>query len=268
MMLPETLESTPFPIIDTHAHYDDAAFDGCRDELLLEMHEYGVGKIINAAVDLDRSADACLELSRKHPFCLTAVGVHPETVEAGGTLSDSRLISLCSEPSVVAIGEIGLDYHYSDEKRNEQISVFKRQCEIANELSLPVVIHDRDAHADTFSVVSETKPRGVIHCFSGSAQSALDYCRLGMYIGIGGVVTFKNARKLVEVAEAVPLNRILLETDAPYLAPVPYRGSPCNSAFIVKTAEKIAEIKNITVYDVLKAAADNAAELFGNMLKL
>lgn len=268
MMLPEGLERTPFPIVDTHAHYDDAAFDGCRDELLSEMYDAGVKKIINASVDLERSADACLKLGKKYPFCLTAVGVHPETVEAGSTLSDSKLISLCGEPSVVAIGEIGLDYHYSDKKRNEQISVFKRQCEIANELSLPVVIHDRDAHADTFSVVSDTKPKGVIHCFSGSAQSALDYCRLGMYIGIGGVITFKNARKLVEVAAAVPLERILLETDAPYLAPVPYRGSLCNSAFIIKTAEKIAEIKNITVLDVLKAAADNAANLFGNMLKL
>ena len=168
----------------------------------------------------------------------------------------------------MAVGEIGLDYHYSDDKKAEQRDIFKRQCEIANELSLPVVIHDRDAHGDTLDIVSETRPMGVIHCFSGSTESALEYCRLGMYIGIGGVITFKNARKTVEVAAAVPMENILLETDAPYLSPVPYRGSLCNSAFIIKAAERIAEIKCIPVETVLKAAALNAARLFGNALKL
>lgn len=267
-MLPEDLESTPFPIIDTHAHYDDAAFDGCRDELLRQIYGYGVKKIINASVDLDYSAENCLSLSRKYPFCLTAIGVHPETVEAGGTLDEQRLVDLCREPSVVAVGEIGLDYHYSDDKKAEQRDVFKRQCEIANELSLPVVIHDRDAHGDTFEIVNKIRPKGVIHCFSGSVESALEYCRLGMYIGIGGVITFKNARKAVEVAAAVPMENILLETDAPYLAPVPYRGSLCNSAFIIKAAERIAEIKCIPVETVLRTAALNAARLFGDALKL
>lgn len=264
-----TLPALPYPIIDTHAHYDDAMFDGTRDELFKQMERYGVRKIINNSVDLKDSAKLILDLAQKYRICLSAVGIHPEMVERYGMALDTkRLKQLACDKSVVAIGEIGLDYHYSTDRKEQQISVFKEQCLIANELDLPVIIHDRDAHNDTFQIVNEVRPRGVIHCFSGSKELALQYVKLGFYIGIGGVLTFKNARKLVEVAETIPLDKILLETDAPYLAPVPFRGKQCNSALIYYTAQRLSEIKGIDIETVLKVAAQNASKLYGDRLEI
>lgn len=256
--------AAPFSIFDTHAHYDDKAFDPIRDELLREIGEMGVGYIINNSTDLEGSAEKCLEMSRKFAICYTAVGVHPELVETKGIgLDEDRLRALAKEKKVVAIGEIGLDYHYSADRKEQQKSVFRRQCEIANELGLPVIVHDREAHGDTLEILCDVTPRGSVHCFSGSVETALELTKRGIFIGIGGVVTFKNARKAVEVAEAVPLERLLLETDAPYLAPVPYRGKLCHSAYIYYTAAKLAEIKGVTAEQVISKTAENAKRLFG-----
>ena len=250
-------------IFDTHAHYDDKAFDGCREELLTALSQNGVGYIINNSTDLYESAENCLKISDRFDFCYTAVGVHPEYVETKGmTVDEDRLRELIKRPKVVAIGEIGLDYHYSVDRAENQRQVFRRQCELANEFGLPVIIHDREAHGDTMDILRDVRPRGSVHCFSGSPEMALDLVKLGLYIGVGGVVTFKNARKLVETVEAVPLERILLETDAPYLAPVPYRGKLCHSAYIYYTAMRVAEIKKIGVEEVLSVTVNNAKELF------
>lgn len=262
-MLLENILKPPVPIFDTHAHYDDEAFDEIREQLLSEMAKNGVGMIINNATDLEKSAEKCLELSRHFDFCLTAIGLHPSEVERYGKSVDiARLKELCADENVVAVGEIGLDYHYSSDRKQMQIEVFRSQMEAANEMGLPVIIHDRDAHADTYEAVRSIRPKGTIHCFSGSKELAMQYVSLGMHIGVGGVVTFKNARKLVEVCEAVPLDRILLETDAPYLAPEPFRGKLCNSSHIYYTAVKIAEIKGISLEKVLQTTYKNAEQLY------
>ncbi|MBO5746456.1 MAG: TatD family hydrolase [Clostridia bacterium] len=250
-------------IFDTHAHYDDQCFDECRDELLTELSTHGVGYIINNATGLFTSAEKCLEMSRRFDFCYTAVGIHPELVETeGATVDEQRFCELIKQPKVVAVGEIGLDYYWSTDRKEQQKAVFRRQCELANEHSLPVIVHDREAHGDTLDILREIRPKGSVHCFSGSREMALELVKLGLFIGVGGVVTFKNARKLVEVVEAVPLESILLETDAPYLSPVPYRSKTCHSAYIYYTALKVAEIKNISVNEVLKITSDNAKRLF------
>ena len=253
-------------IFDTHAHYDDAQFDGCREDLLSDLTKHGVGCIINNATDLVESSEKCLEISEKFPFCYTAVGVHPEFVETKGMAVDEvRLRQLAQNECVVAIGEIGLDYHYSADRKDLQIAVFRRQCELANELGLPVIVHDREAHGDTLDVLREVKPKGSLHCFSGSCEMAQELVKMGFYIGVGGVVTFKNARKSVETVEAIPLERILLETDAPYLSPVPYRGNICHSAYTYYTALRIAEIKGIAVDEVLSTTYQNALNLFNKV---
>lgn len=264
MLFENQKTALPYSIFDTHAHYDDESFDGKRDELLTEIGKMGVGYIINNSTDLYRSAEKCLEIAKNHPNCYTAIGVHPETVETKGEpLDEERLKALLKQPSVVAVGEIGLDYYWSTEQKTLQHKVFRRQCEIANEMRLPVIVHDREAHGDTLEILQETRPKGSLHCFSGSVETALEIVKLGMYIGIGGVITFKNARKLVEVAEAVPIERILLETDAPYLSPVPFRGKQCNSSLIYYTAEKLAEIKGMSTEEVIDITAENAKKLFG-----
>lgn len=253
----------PFSIFDTHAHYDDQSFDEIRDSLLSQIGEKGVGYIINNSTDLDLSAEKCLQIAEKHPHCYTAVGIHPESIEAKGTtLDESKLRALAKRQSVVAIGEIGLDYYWSTEHKSQQLEMFRRQCELANELGLPVIVHDREAHFDTLEILKQTRPKGSLHCFSGSVETAKEIIKLGLYIGVGGVITFKNARKAVEVVEQIPLESILLETDAPYLAPVPFRGKQCNSAMIYYTAEKIAEIKGISVEKVISTTAENAKRLF------
>lgn len=255
--------ATPFSIFDTHAHYDDEVFDEMRDELLKRIGEKGVGCIINNSTDLESSAEKCLLMSEKYDVCYTAVGLHPELVETKGKeLDEEKLRLLSGLERVVAIGEIGLDYHYFSDRKELQKSVFKKQCEIAKEQGLPVIVHDREAHSDTLEILFACMPKGVVHCFSGSVETALELVKRGFYIGIGGVLTFKNARKLVEVAEAVPLDKILLETDAPYLAPVPLRGKICNSAYIYYTAEKLAEIKGVTAEEVIIKTDKNARSLF------
>lgn len=246
-------------IFDTHSHYTDEKFDGVRTELIATLHEKGVIGMITCGVDIENSR-AELALAKEFPFMYAAAGYHPENIE-NTDFDESALISLLSDEKTVAIGEIGLDYHW-DTDREKQKEFFKKQLCLSKKLDMPVIVHDREAHADTLDFLKKYTPRGVVHCFSGSAETAKEILNLGMYIGIGGVVTFKNARKTAEVAKVVPLDRILLETDCPYLAPVPFRGKICHSGYITYTAQKIAEIKNISPQAVINASYENAKRLF------
>lgn len=246
-------------IFDTHAHYDDKAFDSDRDEVIEQLHNYGVCGIINCACE-SKSVKTTLELAHKYDFIYAAVGLHPEEDEP---YNEELIAAAASDKKCVAIGEIGLDYHWDSVPREVQADNFEKQIILADSIGKPVIIHDREAHADTFDLINKHRPRGVVHCFSGSAEMAKQIVSLGMYIGIGGVVTFKNARKTVEIAEQIPLERILLETDCPYMAPVPFRGERCNSAMIYYDAMKIAEIKKVPLKTVLSVTRENAERLFG-----
>ena len=246
-------------IFDTHAHYDDEAFDADRDELIERMHAYGVSGIVTCAYS-DASAKAALELAHRYDFIYAAVGLHPENTDEG--YREDRIRAGLEDSRCVAVGEIGLDYHWH-EPNEVDLAAFEGQIKLALEYDKPVIVHDREAHADTFDMLKKHRPRGVVHCFSGSAEMARQLVRLGFYIGVGGVLTFKNARKAVEVAEAVPLERILLETDAPYMAPVPLRGKRCNSAMISLVAARLAEIKGCTLTEILTQTEQNAKTLFG-----
>ncbi len=248
-------------IFDTHAHYDDSRFDEDRDELLSSLCGSSVSGIINCGCDLSSSLKT-VELTEKHGFVYGAVGVHPHEAEETTEENLEKIKELYKKEKIVAVGEIGLDYFYDFSPRERQIEIFRRQIITANELGLPVIIHDRDAHEDTLNILKELKPKGVVHCFSGSAEMAKEILKLGLYIGIGGAVTFKNARKPVEVVEMLPLDRLLLETDAPYMTPVPFRGKRCDSLHIVYTAEKISEIKNIDAQQLIDTCTENAKRLF------
>lgn len=251
-------------IFETHAHYDDEAFDEDRERLLEDLPKKGVCGVITAGADL-KSSVLSVELAEKYPYIYAAVGVHPENI---GEDFDAGYISklenlLTSHEEVVAVGEIGLDYHFRDDNKQIQKEVFLKQIELANKYNLPVLVHDREAHGDTMEMLRNTKPKGIVHCFSGSVEMAKEVVKLGMYLGIGGVVTFKNAKTIVEVVREMPLCAMVLETDAPYMAPVPLRGKRCDSSMIKYTAEKIAEIKNIDAQQVCDITKSNAIKLFG-----
>ncbi len=249
-------------IFDTHAHYDDERFDEDRDELLSSLFDTSVSHIVNCGCDL-KSSLKTVALSEKYPNLYAAVGVH---AHEASDCTDENLIEiekLYSHKKVVAVGEIGLDYYYDFSPRERQIEVFRQQIELANKLGLPVIIHDREAHEDTLKILKELRPKGVVHCFSGSVEMAKEIIKLGLYIGLGGAVTFKNAKKPIEVAEYTPLDRLLLETDAPYMTPVPFRGKRCDSAHIAYTAEKIAEVKGINVQELIDMCNENSKKLFG-----
>ena len=252
-------------IFDSHAHYDDAAFDADRSALLESLPQRGVCGVINAGSHLESSA-ASVALAARYPFCYAAVGVHPECVNGLPEGYLARLRALAAGPKVVAVGEIGLDYHFADmAPKEDQRRVLEEQLGLAEELRLPVILHDRDAHGDMMEILRRRRPRGVLHCFSGSVEMMREAVSLGLYIGLGGAVTFKNARVPVEVARAVPAERLLLETDAPYMAPVPFRGKRCDSAMIAYTAARIAEIRGEAVETVLRHAREAAAALFSRM---
>lgn len=247
-------------IFDSHAHYDDEAFDNDRDELLASLPQKNVCGVVNAASNLD-SARQSIALAEAYPFMWAAVGIHPiDALSAAKDYLDT-LRSYAAHPRVVAIGEIGLDFHY-DTPREAQFRIFREQLALAAKLELPVIIHDREAHGPMLELLKEFRPRGVVHCFSGSVEMAREILSLGMYIGLGGAVTFKNAVNPVKVAQYVPLDRLLLETDAPYMTPVPFRGKRCDSSLIVHTAEKIAQVRNVPVEEIYTAGQKNAAALF------
>lgn len=251
-------------IFDSHAHYDSSKFNEDREELLSSMQENGIGTIVNCGASL-KSVTAVVELAEKYPFIYAAVGLHPDEV---GDLNEERFAFLreqCKKEKVVAVGEIGLDYYWDNESHETQKEWFVKQLNLARELDLPVIIHSRDAAEDTLKIMKEYGKglRGVIHCFSYSKELAEEYVKMGFYIGIGGVVTFKNGKKLKEIAAAIPLDRILLETDCPYLAPEPHRGKRNSSLYIPYIAEEIANLKGITYEEVVAQTEENAVRLFG-----
>ena len=250
-------------IFDSHAHYDSGAFDGDRDALLTALPAKGVCGVINCA-DTVESAKRSAALCDKYPFMYMAAGVHPENAaDIDAAALEAELAPFLALPKTVAVGEIGLDYYWEDAcPRDKQLEVFETQLQIAQKFDLPVIVHDREAHADTVRLLRQYRPRGVVHCFSGSVETMKEIISLGMYIGLGGVVTFKNARVPLEVAAAVPLDRLLSETDAPYMAPVPYRGKRCDSSLIPFAAEKIAAIRGLTAEEILQMTAENARTLF------
>lgn len=248
-------------IFDSHAHYNDPAFDADRDEVLNSLGENGVSNVINCATDYNSSLIS-LSYAEKYPFIYASCGLHPEDIKDDYEDELEKIYPLLIEKKCVAVGEIGLDYHYDEIPRNVQIDVFTRQLIKANEMNLPVIVHDREAHADTLELLKKYKPKGVLHCFSGSVETAREVLNLGMYLGFGGVVTFKNAVKSVETAKYVPLDRILLETDCPYMAPVPYRGKRNDSSLIKFAAEKIGEIRGIDAQTVIDEANKNTKRLF------
>lgn len=247
-------------IFDTHAHYNDIAFAQDSATLFDQLKLFNVIGGITCGCDIKSTRDS-ITLVKRTKNWYAAAGFHPENLPQ--SLEDiDGIIPFLSEEKVVAVGEIGLDYYWNLFPKEHQINCFVRQIEIAKEHNLPAIVHDRESHGDVLSILKEHKPRGVVHCFSGSAQTASEIIKLGMYIGIGGVVTFKNARKTTEVVEAIPLERILLETDAPYLAPEPYRGKQNHSGMIIFVAQKIAQIKRTDTASVLKICNQNAFDLF------
>ena len=251
-------------IFETHAHYDDEAFDEDRDLVLQSLRDKGVCSVVTAGADLKSSLKA-IELSQKYEYIYAAVGVHPENVSENLDKNYlEKLSALISEnQKVVAVGEIGLDYHFRTDNKELQKEIFINQIKLANKCGLPVLVHDREAHADTMEILKNLRPKGIVHCFSGSLEMASEVVRLGMFLGIGGVVTFKNAKTIVEVVRRMPLDVMVLETDAPYMAPTPFRGKRCDSSMIKYTAQRVAEIKGANVSDVLEITKNNAKRLFG-----
>ena len=249
-------------IFDSHAHYTDKAFNDDRENMLDSLKESGICGVINCGADLE-SSKASLELADKYDYFYFACGIHPEEVK---NLPDDYieiLRDMAKHEKCVAIGEIGLDYYWRQDTKEKQKEVFENQILLARALNLPIIVHDREAHGDTLEILKKYKPKGVLHCFSGSVETAKEVLKLGMYIGLGGAVTFKNAKKPVEVAEFLPLDRLLLETDCPYMAPVPMRGKRNDSSYITFVAEKIGEIKGIDAQTVIDTATENTKRLFG-----
>ena len=251
-------------IFDTHAHYDDDAFDEDRDVLLSGMREQNVEYIVNVGASM-ASSERSIKLAEKYPFVYAAVGVHPDEV---GELDEEKFEKLrewTAHEKVKAVGEIGLDYYWDKEKHELQKHWFMRQMELASEVKLPMIVHSREAAKDTLDMVIAAKPlnlSGIIHCYSYSVEQAREYLNMGYYIGIGGVVTFKNAKKLKEVAEYTPLSQIVLETDCPYLAPTPFRGKRNDSSKIAYVAEELAAIKQVPVEEVIRITNENGRRLY------
>ena len=249
-------------IFDTHAHYDDEAFDADRDELLESLHGGGVEAILDPGCTIDSSRRA-LELAERYPFVYAAVGIHPEELNTLSSDTLSELRALAAHPKCLAIGEIGLDYYWDDSRKEEQKALFAAQLELALALDKPVIVHDREAHGDSLEIVSRyERLRGVFHCFSGSAEMAKELLKRGWYLGFDGPITYKNARKAMEVLELCPLDRILLETDSPYLSPVPLRGKRNCSANLRYVAEKIAEVKGLSAEEIFCLSFENGKNLF------
>ena len=252
-------------IFDSHAHYDDEAFDEDRELVIGDIHEKGVIGVLNCGASLEGARES-VKLSEKHDFIYAAVGVHPSYADVVDSKVIDELEELTKYQKVRAIGEIGLDYYWEENpSRDVQKEAFRAQMKLAEKLNMPVIIHDRDAHADTLEILKEfPNVIGVIHCFSGSVEFARECLKLGYYIGFTGVVTFKNAKKIIEVAKEVPLDRILVETDCPYMAPTPYRGKRNQSSYIIHILEKIAEIKDISIETLNNHTISNV----NNLLKI
>ncbi len=249
-------------IIETHAHYLKEDFGDDLLPLIESMPFHGIDKLIAVGYDIPSSIEE-LSLAHKYPFVFAAVGVHPENCDGLPDNWLDEIERLARDERAVCVGEIGLDYHYGGEDRELQKRVFAQQLELAEKVRKPVIIHSRDACEDTMTILREYRPSGVLHCFSGSAETAAEVVKLGMYVGFTGVLTFKNAKKALSACEAVPLDRLLLETDCPYMAPVPHRGKRCDSTMLKHTAEKMAEIKGVSFEEICRITSENAERLFG-----
>lgn len=248
-------------IFDSHAHYTDKAFNEDREIMLGSLKESGVCGIINCGADIESSVSS-VDLASKYDYIYAACGIHPEEADKTPENYIDILRDLAKNEKCVAIGEIGLDYYWRQDTKDLQKELFEKQILLSKELDLPIIVHDREAHGDTMEILKKHRPKGVLHCFSGSPETATEVLKLGMYIGLGGALTFKNARKAVEVAQMLPLDRLLLETDCPYMAPVPMRGKRNNSGYIPFIAEKVAEIKGIDPQSVLDVTTENTKRLF------
>ena len=249
-------------IFDTHAHYDDKAFDTDRETVLRSAHESGVALILDPGCDV-KSSRAAIALAETHDFVYAAVGIHPEELDCWDEEALAEIRTLAEHPKCVAIGEIGLDYYWDDSRREEQKLLFRWQLELALELNKPVIVHDREAHGDCMDIVREYPSlRGVFHCYSGSAEMAKELIKRGWYLGFDGPVTYKNARKTLEVLEMCPLDRILIETDSPYMSPVPMRGKRNDSRNLRYVADKIAAIKGLSPEEIERVTMENGRRLF------
>lgn len=254
-------------IFETHAHYDDEKFDGDRVELLSHLlKENNIGNIVNVGASFRGCKDS-LKLAESYENVYAAIGIHPEEIDEASDEVLEWLRENASNPKVVAIGEIGLDYYWvkDPEGRAKQRIWFDKQMDLAKEVNLPVVIHSREAAEDTFNTIKSYNTqdvKGIVHCYSYSKELALEYVKMGWYIGVGGVVTFKNGKKLVETVEAIPLENIVLETDCPYMAPEPHRGSRNSSIYLKYVAEKIAQLKGVSVEEVERITYENALRIY------
>ena len=250
-------------LFDTHAHMDDHAFDADREELLSALRSQGIGLLMNPGCSLESSRNTNL-LSQQYDYIYAAVGSHPDVADEVTEAVLEEYRTLCKlNPKIKAIGEIGLDYHYEDIPREIQLKAFRMQMELARELNLPVIVHERDAHEDGMAVVKEfPEVTGVFHCYSGSAEMAKELVKRGWYIGFTGVLTFKNARKAIEVASSIPLDRIVLETDCPYMSPEPFRGKRNDPGKLYRMAEKLAEIRGLTVEEIHEITMENGKRLY------
>ena len=249
-------------LFDTHAHLDDARFDEDRETLLRELPQKGIGLLMDPGCSLP-STRAALALAEKHQWIYAAVGSHPDDADQVNDDTMEAYRRLARSPKVKAIGEIGLDYHYEDIPREVQQETFRKQMALARELDLPVIIHEREAHEDGLRIVSEFPDvTGVFHCFSGSREMAEYLVARGWYIGFTGVLTFKNARRALEAAAAIPLDRIVIETDCPYMAPEPFRGRRNDPGYVYRMAEKLAEIRGISLGEAENATFENGKRLY------
>ena len=259
-------------IFDSHAHYDDPRFDDDRDTLLSSMASNGVRTIMNVGNTTSANV-AGIELAKKYPFVYCSIGIHPDqSAEIAAQNSRDYLDVIAQQLSyekAMALGEIGLDYYYDDDApRDIQKKIFEEQLALAKDLDVPVIIHNRDAHQDTLELLKKYRPKGIMHCFSGSVEVAKEVLRLGMYIGFTGVITFKNARRAVEAAAEIPLDRLLVETDCPYMAPEPYRGKRCDSTMLPRMVEKLAQIKGIDPQQLADQTFQNACAVYNIPLSL
>ena len=249
-------------IFDTHAHLNDPAFDEDREKLISGLPEKGIGFVMNVGCCLDSSKD-CIALAEKYPFIYASVGSHPDS--AGEVCEElmQTYLEMSKHFKVKAIGEIGLDYYYEGFDREIQIKAFEMQMELARQAQLPVIVHERDAHGDGMDIVRKFPDvTGVFHCYSGAAEMARQLVDLGWYIGFTGVLTFKNARKAVETAASIPLERILLETDCPYMSPEPFRGKRNDPGRLIHMAQKLAEIRGLSVEEIIAITTENAKRLY------
>lgn len=248
-------------IFDTHTHYHDSKFEKDMETVLTSLPDAGIFRIVNCGTTA-ASSMLCAEMADKYDYIYFAAGIHGLDAKNADISDIQKIENIISHKKCAAVGEIGLDYHYESETRDIQLFYFEEQLKLAVKYNKPVIVHDREAHKDTMDLLKKYHPKGVLHCFSGSTESAKEIINLGMYIGLGGAVTFKNAKKPVEVAASIPLNRLVLETDCPYMTPVPCRGQRNDSSYIPYTAHVIADIRNMDTQELINICTENAMDLF------